>query len=136
MSSPLFWPRAVFGLLFAVITLLTLTPNPVETEPGFALTRWIANFLLGDVQNADKVGHFLAYASLGLTAFWARLAVFSKRWAVTLALAAYGVLLEILQGLGGVRSPELADALANGFGVLVGFAGATLLVRLNKRRAS
>ena len=135
MSSPLFWPRALFGLLFVVITFLTLTPNPVETEPGFALTRWIADFLLGDARNADKVGHFLAYASLGLAAFWARLAVFSKRWAVTLVLAAYGVLLEGLQGLGGVRSPEVADAVANVLGALAGFAGALALVRLNNFRA-
>jgi VanZ family protein len=135
MSSPLFWPRAVFGLLFVIITFLTLTPNPVESEPGFALTRWIANYLLGDAKNADKIGHFLAYACLGLTAFWAQLAVLSKRWAVTLALAAYGVLLEGLQGLGGVRSPEVADAVANGLGALAGFAGALVLVRLNKFRA-
>lgn len=129
---PLFWLRILFATLFVVITYLTLTPNPVESEPGFALTRFISSMFFGDSKNADKVGHFLAYAALGYVAFWARLALFSKKWTVVAALALYGVLLEILQGMGGVRSPEVADAIANALGAVCGFAGGMLLHRLKK----
>jgi len=135
MSSSLFWPRLLFGALFVVITFLTLTPNPVESEPGFALTRFLSSMLFGDSENADKVGHFLAYGALGFAAFWARFVLFSKQWTMVVALALYGVLLEILQGLGGVRSPEVADAVANSLGAVCGFAGGMLLRRLFKAGA-
>lgn len=135
MSSPLFWPRVIFGLLFVLITFLTLTPNPVETESGFAVTRFISDIMFGNDEYADKIGHYLGYAALGLTAFWARLAVYSKRWVMTVVLALYGVALEGLQGLGGVRSPELADAFANGLGALSGFVAGAALLKLNRFRA-
>ncbi|WDI30070.1 VanZ family protein [Hyphococcus flavus] len=136
MSPSLLWPRIVFGVLMVVVTFLTLTPNPVESEPGFALTRWISSLLLGDAENADKIGHFLAYAVLGVTAFWARLAIFSKRWSVVIALAFYGAALEGLQGLGGVRSPELADAFANSLGAVSGFLAGAALGWFRKKAAS
>lgn len=131
--TSLLWLRLLFAFLFALVTFLTLTPNPDNAEPGFALTRWIADWLFGDSAFADKIAHFLAYASLGATAFWARLSVLSRQWATALALALYGVALEGLQGLGGVRSPELADAVANGLGALAGLAGAVVLAMIAQR---
>lgn len=133
MSSSLVWPRVVFGVLLVVITYLTLTPDPVETEPGFAVTRYISDLFFGSAEYADKVGHCLAYGLLGLTAYWARIALFSKRWAVTIGLALYGVALEGLQGIGGVRSPEVADALANALGATSGFFGGTIVAYLKER---
>ncbi|MEO1137581.1 MAG: VanZ family protein [Pseudomonadota bacterium] len=127
MTPNLPWSRILFGFLLALVTFLTLTPNPDDTEPGFALTRWIADLLLGNSAFADKIAHFLAYAALGATAYWAKLTVFSRRIGAAFALALYGVVLEGLQGLGGVRSPELGDALANAFGALGGIAGAVAL---------
>ena len=50
-------------------------------------------------------------------------------------LALYGVALEGLQGLGGVRDPELADALANGLGALAGYPVVALLLVATSRRA-
>ena len=46
-----------------------------------------------------------------------------------LALIVYGVVLELLQGLGGVRSPQIVDALANAAGVGAGVWVAVLVVR-------
>ncbi len=124
------WPRVLFALLFTLVTYLTLTPNPDDTKASFAVTRWIATTLFGDAKLADKVAHFLAYGALGAMAVWANLKLLSKRLGLALALAAYGVLLEWLQGLGGVRSPELADAVANGLGALSGVTGAVILANL------
>ncbi|WP_375206987.1 VanZ family protein [Hyphococcus sp.] len=126
-------PRVLFGLLFALVTYLTLTPNPDDVEPGFAVTRWISSLLFGDPKLADKVAHFLAYAALGAMAVWAHLSLFGRRLGAALALAVYGVFLEWLQGVGGVRSPELADAVANGLGALSGAAGAVILNHLIRR---
>ncbi len=127
------WPRILFALLFTLVTYLTLTPNPDDVKAGFAFTRWISTTLFGDPKLADKVAHFLAYSALGAAAVWAHLTIFSKRRGSALALAAYGVLLEWLQGVGGVRSPELADAVANGLGALSGATGAVILANLMRR---
>jgi hypothetical protein len=128
--SSLLWPRILFVLLFALVTYLTLTPNPEDAKAGFAFTRWLAIKVFGDPALADKVAHFLAYGALGAMAAWAHLALFSKRRITAVALALYGVALEGLQGLGGVRTPELADAAANGLGALAGLGGAIILGRI------
>ncbi len=131
--ASLMWPRILFGLLLALVTYLTLTPNPEDTETGFALTLWIAEALLRNPALADKIAHFLAYASLGAMAAWAHLTLFSKRRFTAIALALYGAALEGLQGLGGVRTPEVADAAANGLGALAGLGGAIILARMVRR---
>ena len=133
MGKSLLWARIAFGLLFMLVTFLTLTPNPDDTKSGLALTRWIAALLLGDAAFADKVAHFLAYALLGATAFWARIALFGERWIASVALALYGAGLEGLQGLGGVRAPELADALANAMGAGAGLAFGAGVATLMRR---
>jgi hypothetical protein len=131
--GPLFWPRVVFGLLFVLVTFLTLTPNPDDTEAGFAVTRWIAELVFGNPALADKVAHFAAYGALGAAAAWAQLTLLSKRRITALALALYGVLLEAVQGLGGVRTPEVADAIANGLGAVAGLGGAIILARIIRK---
>lgn len=130
---PHLWPRVLFALLFALVTYLTLTPNPEDTKAGFALTRWIATALFGDAQLADKVAHFFAYGALGAAAVWAHLKVLSKRRGSAVGLALYGVFLEWLQGVGGVRSPELADAVANALGAFAGATGAVVLAAFWRR---
>jgi VanZ family protein len=131
--GPHFWPRVVFGVLLVAVAWLTLTPNPDETEPGLAITRWLAEVLFRNESLGDKVAHFLVYALLGAAAVWANLSVFSRKWGVAIALACYGAALEGLQGLGGVRTPELADAVANGSGALAGLAAAAILMALARR---
>jgi len=121
------WARVLFLTLLVIVTFLTLTPNPDDTEAGFAFTRILASALLGDAAMADKIAHFLAYGSLGASAFWAQIVLFAKRWGIVVVLPIYGIALEGLQGLGGVRSPELADAVANGLGAVCGFVFAFAL---------
>lgn len=128
-----FWPRVAFAVLLLAVTWLTLTPNPDDTEPGLAITRWIAEFLFRNESLADKVAHFSAYGALGAMAFWSNLTVYSRKWGAAVALALYGVALEGLQGLGGVRAPELADAFANASGAAAGVAGAAILTALARR---
>jgi len=135
MRVRLFWARGLFAALFVMVTYLTLTPDPDKTRSGFALARWVASLVLGNPDLADKVAHFLAYSALGAAAYGAQINPWRKPWAAPLALAVYGVLLEGLQGLGGVRTPELADAIANSLGALTGFAGAVILARFLKTRA-
>ena len=133
MRMPVAVMRALFFVLLALVTYLTLTPNPDDTKEGFAVARWVANLLFGDAALTDKVAHFLGYAALGASAYWAELKLVSRRWATGAALVFYGVALEGLQGLGGVRSPEIADAIANGIGAAAGIAGACVLVLIFKK---
>lgn len=76
-----------------------------------------------DVANVDKIEHFLAYLLLGLW-FGAILAPYYLR--VFLGLVAFGVLIEILQGLTGYRDAQFGDAVADGAGALGGIVLARL----------
>jgi VanZ family protein len=68
----------------------------------------------------DKLGHLLAYAAL--MAWYGQLVSgLRARVSVALGLAAVGLLLELLQGLGGTRQMEAADAVANLLGIALGW---------------
>ena len=129
MNGRLVWARGLFAALFLLVTYLTLTPNPEETESGFALARWVAVAFFGSEALTDKVAHFMGYGALGASAFWAQIQLLNQRWAIPIALAIYGALLEGAQGIGGVRSPELADGFANMAGAIVGYIAALMLTR-------
>ncbi len=127
-----FW-RVVFGVVFACVTWLTLTPNPQDTKSSLAIARFIAEVLFHNQQLGDKVAHFLAYATLGATAAFAHFRIVDRRVPVIVALAAYGGLLEFLQGFGGVRVADFADALANASGALAVYPAALALEHTVKR---
>ena len=129
-----FW-QAAFFLWAAVVAWQTLAPNPEESETGLALARWIAETLFGSEAFGDKVAHFLAYAALGVLAALGEIRVFERHWPVLVGLAGYGAMLEVLQGMGGVRAPEAADAGANIAGAVCGYFAVSAFFRLMRRRA-
>ena len=100
-----FWKSLAWGMLLVVATL-TLTPRPLQID--LPLLSW------------DKAQHSIAYAALMWTFLQAWEGSHVLRWAILLLLA--GVVLEILQGLMGVRFMEYFDMLANSLGVLLGYA--------------
>jgi len=128
MNSVWAW-RGVFALLISFVTWQTLTPDPDNTEPSIAIARFIAELLFHDARLGDKVAHFLAYSALGGAAAFAHIQIANRRWLTIAALAAYGAFLEYLQGLGGVRVPEVVDALANSSGAVAAFPAALLIER-------
>ncbi len=99
-----FWKSLAWGMLLVVATL-TLMPQPPR------IVRWLS---------WDKAQHSIAYAALMWTFLQAWEGSHVLRWAILLLLA--GVVLEILQGLMGVRFMEYFDMLANSLGVLLGYA--------------
>lgn len=100
----------------------------VTTPPEFSL----------DVDNSDKIGHFLAYGTL---AAWAVMIFRTKRaWALSaIGLVSLGITMEFVQGfLTTTRMMDWHDALANTMGVGLGLClallpGQNLLQRLDKR---
>lgn len=91
-------------LAIGVLVYQSLTPSPVEL-PEFALS--------------DKLAHFLAYAWIML--WFGFIYPPGKRHRLLgLSLILLGVTLEMLQGAGGYRSMEIADASFNALGVLAG----------------
>jgi VanZ family protein len=89
------------GWCFVVAAIwLSLTPEPPSVV-----------FAAG-----DKPAHFLGYTALMLWFAQLHRALTAKVRAA-LALIVLGIVLEILQGIGGVRSAEALDALANACGV-------------------
>ena len=95
--------------LVAIIIFLSLAPNLPST----------------DIEQGDKLGHFLAYGTL---MFWfcQIYATRSSRIAHALAFAAMGVALEYAQGMTDYRTFEVLDMLANATGVALGWAIASL----------
>jgi hypothetical protein len=130
------WWRLAFVALALFVTWQTLTPDPDDTEGGMAIALIIAELIFQAPEMADKVAHFLAYAALGGAAALSQFQMLGLRSPVIAAIAVYGMALEGLQGLGGVRAPELADATANALGVIASFAGVGLLERLRMRPAA
>ncbi len=119
--------RILFFLLLVTITWLTLTSDPAVTSNGSAFMQWLSTLLLRTPEWGDKIGHFLGYGALGLTAAASRFTPPRKNWIPACLLTLYGVILEFVQIIGGTRSGELLDAVANMSGTLCGFAGYFLL---------
>ena len=93
---------------------------------------------LGAPQDSDKIGHFLAYATLSA---WAVLIFRSRRAQLLAALALFvlGVGMEVGQAqLTTTRLGDARDALANTLGIVIGLAlaatpMATWLQRIDQR---
>lgn len=69
----------------------------------------------------DKISHFVSYFLLML--WFAQLYHQNKtRIYYAVFFVTLGIVLEVLQGLGGVRMFEYADMLANTTGVMIGYA--------------
>lgn len=94
------WFALAYALLLvvAILSLAPATPN---------------------VGDSDKLGHFLAYATLSMV-FSVIVRQRVSLWRVLFGLIAFGVLMEYLQGLTGYRYSDPEDALANSIGVVFG----------------
>ena len=68
---------------------------------------------------ADKLLHFGAYTVLYVSTWFAFPGAFA-RVGIVVSLLGYGLLIEVLQGQSGYRSPELADMMANAAGLSFG----------------
>ena len=98
---PQLWYGCGIALLI-VVAVVSLVPVSVSGASG-----------------SDKLAHVLIY--LVLSGWFSLIAARTELlWRVFSGLIAYGLLIEVLQGLTDYRSYEIADALANGVGVAIG----------------
>lgn len=111
--------RIAFFLLAILVAYLSVGSFPSDAPPGNKITRMIATVLFGDTTHADKVGHFMAYVTLGAAAVFAAL-VRRPIWAPPVLLAFFGAGLEGAQYFVDGRHPDLADAAVNGVGAVLG----------------
>jgi len=125
--------RVCFVLLFAIVTVLSLIPNPDDVPGGPAFSRWLSGLVFGTEGYADKVSHFIAYGALGGTAVLAALKPFGRALLLPVFLITYSGLMEIFQGMGGVRQADMADMLANASGVTAGMLVAAGTLALGDR---
>lgn len=88
-------------IMVMIVIWLSLTPSPPQPPTVLA---W------------DKANHFIAYGGL---MYWFAQA-FVRHWRWPLFLIGLGFALEVMQGLGGVRSPDPFDLFANVLGVFLG----------------
>lgn len=125
---------AAFFVLALLVAYLSLGSFPSNAPPGNQVTRMIATLLFGDAAHADKVGHFLAYVTLGVAAVAAAIA---RRpvWAAPVLLALYGAGLEGVQYFIDGRYADPADAAVNTVGAVVGYMLALGLKKFAARAA-
>ena len=93
-----------FGLAYALLLFVAIVSLiPISAD--------------GDV--SDKLMHLLTYAVLSS---WFSLIVgrANSLFRICIGLIAFGILIEFLQGMTSYRSAEVADAIANSLGVLIG----------------
>jgi len=91
---------AIGAVMLLAVALISLVPGP-------------------DIGVSDKLSHLVTYF---LLAGWFSLLAINRTrlgWSV-IGLIAYGMLIELLQGMTSYRHPEWGDVLANGIGVLAG----------------
>ncbi|MEN9847959.1 MAG: hypothetical protein RL368_699 [Pseudomonadota bacterium] len=99
------WLVLGWSLVLLIVYLSLKAPTP--PSPSFF-----------NLPNLDKVGHCLAYFTL--TGWFVQLYVAPRtRLKFALGFIALGIILEILQGLGGMRQADWKDAVANMTGVLL-----------------
>jgi VanZ family protein len=75
---------------------------------------------LPDINNSDKIGHFIAYFSIMIWFAW----LYQKPWVRNIYAISFiimGGLLEFLQSLTSYRSLDVDDFHMNTIGVIVGF---------------
>ena len=106
--------KALFWLCFVALNALALSPAPYLPP---ALFDWW-----------DKAQHAIGFGTLTVLAVLAYPDVSKLR--MGLMLVALGVLIEVLQHVGGYRFGDWQDAVADGAGVLGGLVGVTWLMRL------
>ncbi len=99
------WQLIGISLVAFIITVSLMHKPPIDLPP---------------FRFADKVGHFIAYFIV--MGWYVQLFhVPLQRLFLMAVFVSMGVGLEVLQGLGGVRMFEWADALANSLGALAAF---------------
>ncbi len=99
------WLTLGWGLLLAVV-YLSLTPKPPSP----------------DISQIDKVGHFLAYASL--MGWWSQ--IDQRHCRLALLFVLMGLSMEIAQSFTGSRVGDVFDMAANCVGVGLGWLGTRL----------
>jgi VanZ family protein len=104
--------KGAFWVCFVVINALALSPAPYL--PPLEIFSWW-----------DKAQHAIAFGTLTVLAVLAYPGVSKVR--IGFLLLALGVLIEVLQYLGGYRFGDWQDAVADGVGVLVGMAMARVM---------
>lgn len=109
--------RLLLGVLFLAITWLALVPDP----PTAISTGW------------DKTNHLLAFGSLAFSGVWALWREPRHWWRLAAVLLAYGVGIEIAQGLLPPRSADAADVLADGVGIAIGLLAAWPFAVMTRR---
>lgn len=115
-----FWQFA-FCALLVLVMVLSLIPDPESVASAMSLSELIARIIFGSETHADKISHFIAYATLGGVFVFTGWRVFGRRIYGIVMLAAYGMAIERLQSLTGHRHADLADAIVNTGALAISF---------------
>ncbi len=122
--------RVLFFIAFIAVSVLSLIPDPDDVPGGMDITRWLAEFLLGDEAYADKISHFIAYGVLGGGVALGTVRLFGSMLVAAAAVMAWSGVLEFFQGLTSYRSNDFLDLMANVSGVTIGFITGLLLIKI------
>lgn len=102
------WLLVGWLLVFSVVVLSLIPPIPSDTVPLFILPY------------ADKIAHFIAYFTL-MSWFTQIYRESSQRIYFAWGFLFLGIMIEILQGLSGLREEDWKDVVANSSGILCAY---------------
>lgn len=110
--------QLLLAVLVAMVCFLAFAPHP----PDEASLGW------------DKLNHAVAFAVLALVGRFGFPATRGQALGVALGLLAFGVLIELVQGLVPGRSSEWADLAADSLGIVAGMGLAQPWLRMARLR--
>ena len=125
MTYGQFW-RINAVIIAVLVAVVSLTPDTDALASTISFTAWLAKFLLGDPTSSDKIAHFLAYGALGFFTTLGFAPRKSRLLTVAAGIIVYGASLEVLQAMGGHRTGDIYDLLANSLGATCGIIGALI----------
>ena len=121
----MFW---LFFLFLGILILFSLVPAQDDIPGANDIFSILGKIILGNPNMGDKIAHFVAYASVGATAFWGQVRLFGRVSATMVGLLILGGLLEFAQGSLSGRHPDFLDFIANSVGVASGLACAMVFL--------
>ncbi len=104
------WLSIGWSLVIAVIVLSLIPPPPPDDYSLLGLPF--------QLPHGDKVGHIVTYFIL-MGWFIQIYHTPQRRWHYMIGFLFLGIFLEILQGLGGTRTADWRDVIANSVGILI-----------------
>lgn len=114
--------RVLAVTLAVLVFVLSVTPDTEDLEGATDIFAKVMDWLFGQPDMGDKLAHLCAYGALATAAVMGFVRTTRSFFVAFVLILVFGAALEVIQGLGGVRTTDSFDLIANLGGVAGGMA--------------